>query len=199
MSSITAQIKEIEQKLDEMIPPYVEDLNKPYVNEVILLQSFKNQIISQIISKLDEPSSITDIDYFKEKPKKSNNKDKRSGFIVTRDGISTIYKKGHNGVKNMMSEVFRSFMDDEDALFGLDKEGGRVFFNRHMGNHSNDGKYRLLNTFPDSSGDNKDSEVRELKNVGGFYSTSNSTKDKMKYIISMCEDKGYGLEIIYNE
>ena len=200
MSSITTQIKELDPMLDEMISIYVKDLSKPYVNKTILLQSFKNQLISQVVSELERSSFIKDIESYKDKPKNvSINRDKTSGFIVNRGGISTIYRKGHNGVPQKMSEVFRAFINDEDMLFGLDKKSGREFFKKHMGNHDDTGKYRPLNTFPKSSGTNKESEVRELKNVGGFYSTSNSTKDKMKYIISMCEDKGYGLEIIYNE
>ena len=196
MNSITEQIKELNPKLDKMISIYVEDLSKPYVNKDILLKSFKHQLISELVDSF----SIMDNDSNDKKHKKSTvNRDKTSGIIVNRRGRTTIYKKGHNGIPQKMSEVFRAFMNDEDKLFGLDKEGGREFFNKHMGNHDGNGKYRLLNTFPNSSGNNKDSEVRELKNVGGFYSTSNSTKDKMKYIISMCEDKGYGLEVIYNE
>ncbi len=195
MNSITTQINELNPRLIKMISSYVEDLDKPYVDKVSLLQSLVYEAI-----KFNDTSVITDNTTYKEIHKKPIiNRDKTSGFIVNRGGKTTIYKKGHNGLSKKMSEVFRAFMIDEDILFGLDTEGGRKFFNKHMGNRDGNGKYRLLKTFPNSSGDNKDSEVRELKNVGGFYSTSNSTKDKMKYIISMCEDKGYSLEIIYNE
>jgi hypothetical protein len=195
MNSITTEIKELNPKLIKMISSYVEDLDKPYVDKIALLQSLVYETL-----KFNSSSIITDNNVYQEIPKKSIiNRDKTSGFIVNRSGKTTIYKKGHNGLSQKMSEVFRAFMNDEDILFGLDTEGGRKFFNKHMGNRDGNGKYRLQNTFPNSSGDNKDAEVRELKNVGGFYSTSNSTKDKMKYIISMCEDKGYGLEIISNE
>jgi len=195
MNSITTQIKELNPKLISMISSYVEDLDKPYVDKIALLKSLVYEAI-----KFNDTSTITDNTIYKEIPKKPTiNRDKTSGFIVNRGGKTTIYKKGHNGLSQKMSEVFRAFMTDEDILFGLNTEDGRKFFNKHMGNRDGNGKYRLQNTFPNSSGDNKDAEVRELKNVGGFYSTSNSTKDKMKYIISMCEDKGYGLEIISNE
>lgn len=195
MNSITTEIKELNPKLIKMISSYVGDLDKPYVDKFTLLQSLVSEAL-----RFDKTPHIIDDNFYKKNTKKTKPKrDKTSGFIVNRGGRTTIYKKGHNGFPEKMSEVFREFMSDEDVLFGLDQEGGRKFFNKHMGNRAGNGKYRLVNDFPKSSGKNKESEVRELKNVGGFFSTCNGTKDKMKYIISMCEDKGYGLEIIYSE
>ena len=191
MNSTTTEIKELNPELIKIISSYVKDLEKPYVDKIALLQSLVYES-----RKFDDIPNVTVNDFQKNSTKKSINKDKRSGFIVTRNGISTTYKKGYNGLDNHMSEVFRSFMNDEDKIFGLDRDGGREFFHKHMGKFAqgkHEGRYRPENTFNCNK-----SEVRELKNVGGFYTTSTSTKRKMEFIISMCEDKGYGLEMIYS-
>ena len=198
MNTITTQINELKPKLDGLIPSYVVDLNKPYVDNISLLKSFYEEVINMIIRECDETPYVEDSVFYKEKPKKVINKDKRSGFIVTRDGISTTYKKGYNGTTNFMSEVFRSFLFDEEKLFGTNIKEGREFFYKHMGtikNEQENGRYRLNNTFNKKS----KSEVRELKTIGGFFTTSMNTDRKLEVVASMCNDKGYRIEMIYSE
>jgi len=198
MNTITTQINELKPKLDGLIPSYVVDLNKPYVDNISLLKSFYEEVINMIIRECDETPYVEDSVFYKEKPKKVINKDKRSGFIVTRDGISTTYKKGYNGTTNFMSEVFRSFLFDEEKLFGTNIKEGREFFYKHMGsikNEQENGRYRLNNTFNKKS----KSEVRKLKTIGGFFTTSMNTDRKLEFVASMCNDKGYRIEMIYSE
>jgi hypothetical protein len=198
MNTITTQINELKPKLDGLIPSYVVDLNKPYVDNISLLKSFYEEVINMIIRECDEVPYVEDSVFYKEKPKKVINKDKRSGFIVTRDGISTTYKKGYNGTKDFMSEVFRSFLFDEEKLFGTNIKEGREFFYKHMGlikNKEERGRYRLNNTFSEES----QSEVKELETIGGFFTTSMNTNRKLQFVASMCDDKGYRLEMIYSE
>jgi hypothetical protein len=196
MNTITTQINELKPKLDGLIPSYVVDLNKPYVDNISLLKSFYEEVINMIIRECDETPYVVDSVFYEEKPKKVINRDKRSGFIVTRDGISTTYKKGYNGAKNFMSEIFRSFIFDEEKLFGTNIKEGREFFYKHMGsikNEEEDGRYRLNNTFGSPS------EVRELKTIGGFFTTSMGNNRKFEFVSSICNDKGYQLEMIYSE
>ena len=62
-------------------------------------------------------------------------------------------------------------------------------------NEQENGRYRLNNTFNKKS----KSEVRELKTIGGFFTTSMNTDRKLEFVVSMCNDKGYRIEMIYSE
>ena len=56
MNTITTQINELKPKLDGLIPSYVVDLNKPYVDNISLLKSFYEEVINMIIRECDETS-----------------------------------------------------------------------------------------------------------------------------------------------